>query len=1212
MALDIIANETWDDVDKAWDAFTLETWDGWIEFSYALKIYDTSGVKVAEITGDLKNPTLTNLEFENLQQGGCGAFSFTLAKPYTQATITYDYKVEIYIFNPTQVLFYTGKIINKPVEGTDKPQTYLGWGYFNELEKKIIDTEIAPGSDIAVAVTSVLDTYIIPYTSILKDATLIETVSHDLVATIDFEDEYANEIFKRLTELAVDYKFGVNEDRKFYFQAIDTSVNYYWHVGKHLTEFHPEEDPSDLVKKVIAVYPEVFTDGYRLKITSEAGDYAGLYDKRFSLPEIVNPFSTTDIASGITPTTNPVAGTPANMTDGDYSTLWESGANQASGHYIIIDLTTDYENISAVVIDSIHANAQEFNAKSVKIEVKPDGGSYATMLSSDDNTGWKPTLTFRPTTGRYVKISLTGSSSEELKIGEVEIYQLDLTDAQRWADWKLTTLENVKKRATARISNIQSMIMDSAGLVPIKPVGKARIFDRNGTKIDDYQVIACKYRLSSGGFSLDMELGAEEITTTDRDREWQRRIRELENSGVRRAKNLSLSKGFQLSKILGTYIGENEIQTKQLAANSVVAGAIAVVGIDANGQLVLGEVGSGNFDDIPEGTTYQRVLATALTAGEVNLSNAGVINKTADNISETGAKKWAGETGADITGDHEADVDLANLGEKNVDSLADTGNYVRLPVANGADSVSETAAKKWAGETGADITGDHEAATITGQGALATLASVDLATGEVTNKTAANIAETAGLKWAAETGADITSGHTAADTALVNTVAAATVQGNAADGKTAHTGTVKYRTTGAPTNNPTPTTVAKLVRANGSMDIKLGWGAYTQGASQADVILLFWEKSTEAADMIWDEIEETWDDVTVGEYTWDGTSLGVPTVNDSCVAFNVNTAAASYFFLEGCNPNSSWSFGIAAARRTENGWEIGAIQSPGAAPDWQDVTGDSPNFEGNVHGVPAVNIQEWADDPGARVNTQATLITPGKIVISGATNLEDWRKTGDLTKIDGGDISTNTVTATQISVSQLDAISADIGTLTVGTITTGISIGGNWRKIYDETIAGSAVNSFVVPDLDGNADVEYIIRVRWVSGGGAASEIDFMMRPNADGGANYGVENYGAENPNAPFSFHGEAETGFWVGWVKDTGELSQGIAHLYAKSGFERTCISLVTCQVNGKDVGAGVTSHGSWGNTGDNITSLTFADLISDTGIGIGSRTEIWKRVA
>ena len=42
-----------------------------------------------------------------------------------------------------------------------------------------------------------------------------------------------------------------------------------------------------------------------------------------------------------------------------------------------------------------------------------------------------------------------------------------------------------------------------------------------------------------------------------------------------------------------------------------------------------------------------------------------------------------------------------------------------------------------------------------------------------------------------------------------------------------------------------------------------------------------------------------------------------------------------------------------------------------------------------------------------------------------------WGHTSDVTKIDGGDIYTNTVTATQISVSQLDAINANTGTLTV-------------------------------------------------------------------------------------------------------------------------------------------------------------------------------------
>lgn len=55
------------------------------------------------------------------------------------------------------------------------------------------------------------------------------------------------------------------------------------------------------------------------------------------------------------------------------------------------------------------------------------------------------------------------------------------------------------------------------------------------------------------------------------------------------------------------------------------------------------------------------------------------------------------------------------------------------------------------------ITGGSGIASLSDAGALATLSSVDLSTGQVTNKTADNIAETGAKKWAGETGADKTS-----------------------------------------------------------------------------------------------------------------------------------------------------------------------------------------------------------------------------------------------------------------------------------------------------------------------------------------------------------------------------------------------------------------------------------------------------------------------
>ena len=135
-------------------------------------------------------------------------------------------------------------------------------------------------------------------------------------------------------------------------------------------------------------------------------------------------------------------------------------------------------------------------------------------------------------------------------------------------------------------------------------------------------------------------------------------------------------------------------------------------------------------------------------------------------------------------------------------------------------------------------------------------------------------------------------------------------------------GTLNYRTPGAPSNNPVPTILTTDVKPNASMDIKLGWAKYTQGARKADFLMLFWVKGDPP--------------------------LSAPTVNDSNIVFNVNTGGPAYHVFEGVNPSDNWRFGIAAARKTENGVEVGPIQSPASAPDWADVTEGVPNYTGTI------------------------------------------------------------------------------------------------------------------------------------------------------------------------------------------------------------------------------------------------------------------------
>jgi len=73
-----------------------------------------------------------------------------------------------------------------------------------------------------------------------------------------------------------------------------------------------------------------------------------------------------------------------------------------------------------------------------------------------------------------------------------------------------------------------------------------------------------------------------------------------------------------------------------------------------------------------------------------------------------------------------------------------------------------------------------------------------------------------------------------------------------------------------------------------------------------------------------------------------------------------------------------------------------------------------------------------------------------------ASTLNGWKHTSDTTKIDGGDIYTNTVTATQISVDDLAAINADLGSITAGNITLDTSgfIKTSGKDSYNDSTAG--------------------------------------------------------------------------------------------------------------------------------------------------------------
>lgn len=112
-------------------------------------------------------------------------------------------------------------------------------------------------------------------------------------------------------------------------------------------------------------------------------------------------------------------------------------------------------------------------------------------------------------------------------------------------------------------------------------------------------------------------------------------------------------------------------------------------------------------------------------------------------------------------------------------------------------------------------------------------------------------------------------------------------------------------------------------------------------------------------------------------------------------------------------------------------------------------------------------------------NTDVTSISAAKILINGVVYLSNWQKSGDLTKIDGGSISANSVTTTQLNFTPVqstnviasinasaEGITIDADNLTISAATT-FSSGYNPTEktakvggTYDSSIGGARIRIF--------------------------------------------------------------------------------------------------------------------------------------------------------
>lgn len=163
---------------------------------------------------------------------------------------------------------------------------------------------------------------------------------------------------------------------------------------------------------------------------------------------------------------------------------------------------------------------------------------------------------------------------------------------------------------------------------------------------------------------------------------------------------------------------------------------------------------------------------------------------------------------------------------------------------------------------------------------------------------------------------------------LVAGSAAVDVATGAANGAAAYTGTATFRTTGAPTNNPSGITASYLQTADGNVIATINY-SYTQGTKPADALLVYFKESG-----------------------------GTITNSSPCIATGPSTGSIKI----AVKPGTTYRFGVSASRLAADGYFEGSIIQTA------DSVASASNFTGSINGTTTAVLLDNATNGNTAYN----------------------------------------------------------------------------------------------------------------------------------------------------------------------------------------------------------------------------------------------------
>ncbi|MDR2006906.1 MAG: hypothetical protein LBP78_06670 [Acidaminococcales bacterium] len=206
--------------------------------------YNKDGTKSAIFGNDTEEQSFTQITFE-LTETGCGSAKFKFSRFPTFDEIRYGQRLDIHLFGDYRP-WWSGYVLNRPdTGGTETSYEIECHGFYNILAKRLIfqryqNTEI---SEIVKDICRQAEDL-----GVIVNVSKIYPTDYE-ITDINFDGVNVQECLKQLSEFAVDWVFGVDEYREFYFKPRVDEINEearFW-VGHHVNEYTPKVDADKIV-----------------------------------------------------------------------------------------------------------------------------------------------------------------------------------------------------------------------------------------------------------------------------------------------------------------------------------------------------------------------------------------------------------------------------------------------------------------------------------------------------------------------------------------------------------------------------------------------------------------------------------------------------------------------------------------------------------------------------------------------------------------------------------------------------------------------------------------------------------------------------------------------------------------------------------------------------------------------------------------------------